>query len=324
MRRAGRGTRVAGRTGGSERLGLSPVVDMKTSAHDSTSRREVGEHRRRLVGRVIALVSGAALLLSCGGTVDIEMQLGRDDAPLTDPQWQRLATLKVFFGHQSVGRNIVAGIDEIVRDERPRVAPTVLAAASPRDVAGPALVHGEIGRNGDPRSKTAAFLAALDGVSADRQPDVAMYKFCYVDVDDTTDVDALFADYRAGVAAVRARHPSIRLVHVTIPLTAVSQPNAVKAAVKRLLGRSPSSELEREARRNRFNALLRSAYGATEPVFDLARVESTHGDGSRSFFLRGRDTVYTLASEYTEDGGHLNALGRRRAAGDLLRLISDL
>jgi lysophospholipase L1-like esterase len=66
--------------------------------------------------------------------------------------------------------------------------------------------------------------------------------------------------------------------------------------------------------------MLREKY-AGEPLFDLAKVESTRPNGSRSFFHDGANVVYTLAPELTDDGGHLNATGRLAAAEEFAAVI---
>jgi lysophospholipase L1-like esterase len=111
---------------------------------------------------------------------------------------------------------------------------------------------------------------------------------------------------------------------VTMPLTEATAPNPVKSLVKRLIGRPEAHELGRNVKRNRFNDLLRHEYSGKEPLFDLAGIESTRPDSSRSYFTREGLRIYTLASEYSSDGGHLNALGRRVAAAQLLSFLAGL
>jgi hypothetical protein len=109
-------------------------------------------------------------------------------------------------------------------------------------------------------------------------------------------------------------------VHVTVPLTTVEP--APKAWVKSILGRV--TERDAEVKRNQFNQKLRQTYTGVDPVFDLAEVESTRPDGSRTYFSHGNDRIYTLVPEYTTDGGHLNELGRRVAAERLLHVLSQV
>lgn len=239
---------------------------------------------------------------------------------VTSAEWDRLAGRRIFFGHQSVGDNLMEGVARIVATE-PRIRLRVEKSDRPTFADGPALVHALIGRNYEPESKSAAFLDALSGEDT---PDVALYKLCYVDIGPTTDPDALFADYVRTVERAQSLHPALTIVHVTVPLMTARPATGVKGFARRVLGRGPSPEIDNNVKRNRYNALLRARYAGRAPVFDLARIESTHPDGSRSYFLRGADTVYTLAPELTTDGGHLNELGQRLAAEGFLALLARL
>jgi len=235
-------------------------------------------------------------------------------------EWERLAHRRIFFGHQSVGGNLIDGVQRVLA-ENPQIRLRVVEAANPADVQGPALIHAPIGHNYDPASKNAAFLAALDSRVG---PEIALYKFCYVDVGAETDPDSLFAEYTRTVDRAKATHPALTVVHVTLPLTTGMPAGPFKALVKRVLGRSPSLEAENNVKRNRYNALLRERYTGRAPIFDLARIESTRPDGSRAYFMRGADTIYTLAPELTTDGGHLNPLAQRLAAEQFLVLLARL
>jgi acetyltransferase-like isoleucine patch superfamily enzyme len=230
---------------------------------------------------------------------------------------ERLRKTKVFFGHQSVGANILEGIREL-SDDDPRLSLEVTRADSPGSVSTPALVEASIGRNFDPQSKADAFVAALrDGLGPDGG--IALYKYCYLDVRQDTDIDALFGSYKRAVETVRAAHPEITLVHVTIPLTV--DEGRLRRLAKAALGKPTSRDLN--VKRNAYNQLIRQTFSARDALFDLARVESTRLDGTRSYFRNGDDTVYTLAAQYTDDGGHLNRLGRSSAARELLRVLSE-
>lgn len=287
-------------------------------------------HRWRIGAAVpVALVFTA---LSCGGgeavtpaVMENAAAAAPHDASLTSvspDEWRRLASRRIFFGHQSVGAQLVQGIQAII-SARPQLGLRVVETMHAADVAGPAIMHASLGANYDPASKNAAFLAALDEGGA--TPDIAMYKFCYVDVTPATDPDTLFAQYVRTVERARAEHPELTIVHVTMPLTTAAPPGRLKGAVRRLLGRGPITEAENNVKRNRYNQLLRARYGAGRaPLFDLAKVESTRPDGSRSAFVNGTDSIYTLAPELSSDGGHLNEEGIRRAAEQLLVLLARL
>jgi hypothetical protein len=229
---------------------------------------------------------------------------------------ERLRQTKVFFGHQSVGANILDGIRELSNDDR-HLSLEMTRADRPVSVAGPAFVEANIGRNSDPQSKADAFVAALrDGLGPDGG--IALYKYCYLDVRQDTDIHALFGSYKRAIESVRAVHPEISLVHVTIPLTA--DEGRLRRLAKAALGKPTLRDLN--VKRNAYNDLIRQSF-SKDAVFDLARVESTRPDGTRSYFRNGADTVYTLAAQYTDDGGHLNRLGRSSAARELLRVLSE-
>lgn len=232
-------------------------------------------------------------------------------------EWERLSTRRIFFGHQSVGENIISGVRQLASDDG-SARLRIVEAARPADVDGAALVHASIGRNYEPSSKNEAFLVAL----ARSAPDIALYKYCYVDVCATTDVEAMFADYVRTIDEAQAMHPRLEMVHVTVPLTTGRPAGRARAAIKRMLGRAESAEAANNVRRERYNALLRSRYAGRAPIFDLAEIESTRSDGTRSTFMSGSERAYTLAAELTTDGGHLNPAGQRAAALGLLHVLA--
>ncbi len=213
---------------------------------------------------------------------------------------QRVAQESVYFGHQSVGANILQGVKEL----------------SVREGV-PVFIKDEfVPENGDPLRKLQSFVRS---VGAGSRYDIALVKFCYVDIDADTDVAALFDHYRAMLAELRAKNPRTVFVHATLPLTTVQ--TGPKAWVKRLLGRSPYGTVE-NVRRDEYNRLLRATYAGREPIFDLARLESTEPDGRLATVTWEGMTVPALAAEYTSDGGHLNALGRRRAAREFIAVLA--
>ena len=237
---------------------------------------------------------------------------------LTGQQIAHLATRKIFFGHQSVGNNIVDGMRDLASTDS-RLTLKIVKSGNPESIPGPAFIEFEIGANTNPQSKNDAFDRVLArGMGA--QGGIAMFKYCYVDIDGSTDVRQMFERYREEIASLKARYPSLQIVHITVPLTTVE--TAPKAWIKSALGRATSQDMN--VRRNQFNQLLKQTYAHLDPIFDLAEVESTHADGSRSYFIRNGQTTYTLAAEYTTDGGHLNELGRRAAAAALLQTLAKL
>jgi hypothetical protein len=228
---------------------------------------------------------------------------------------ERIAQRRIFFGHQSVGVNLLDGIKNLASMEG--VAVRVAEVPTAGGVGPATLGHALVAENGNPLKKLQSFEQALG-----QQPtglDVALVKFCYLDFTAETDAKALFARYRATVDGLRARNPGTTFVHVTAPLTQVE--GGPKAFLKRLLGRPLWGTIE-NVRREEYNALLRQAYREREPIFDLARVESTAPDGTVvTVEWRGR-IAPAMAPAFTDDGGHLNAAGRLRAARELVSVIA--
>jgi lysophospholipase L1-like esterase len=271
--------------------------------------------------RRLAFVATSVWLISCTEErVNDSMAVSQIASPGEDSvataSWARLAGAKIYFGHQSVGANVLEGLSELrhARSERP----LRILHSRERGSGASWLVEFTIGENGRPESKVKDFAAALEQID-DTASAIAMFKYCYLDITPGTNVDELFANHRQAVREMRQRHPNLTFVHVTAPLTRVeSGPGYL---MKRVLGKPTTRESNEK--RNRFNAMLREEY-AGEPFFDLAKVESTRPDGSRSFFRNGSDVVYTLAPELTNDGGHLNVLGRRAVAEEFAAVIAGV
>jgi len=228
---------------------------------------------------------------------------------------ERVAQRSIFFGHQSVGNNVLDGVKQLatMAGVPVRIAETKTASA-----VGPAtLGHAWVGENRYPLRKLQDFEQAFG-----QQPagvEIALVKFCYTDITSETDPKALFAQYRATVESLRRKNPGMTFVHVTAPLTHVQ--GGPKAFVKRLLGRAPYGTIE-NARREEYNALLRQAYQGRDPIFDLARVESTASDGTVVTAEWNGSVAPALLLAYTDDGHHLNAAGRLRAARELISVLA--
>jgi len=271
--------------------------------------------------RSIAFVATCVWLISCTGE-QVSDSANSSEVAATQADsipvasWARLADARIYFGHQSVGGNIVEGLRSVSASRSDRQLRIVRTRESSSST--PALVEFTIGENGRPESKMKDFAAALHQMG-DAAPAIAIFKYCYLDITPETNVELLFASHRKALHEMRTRHPNLTFVHVTAPLTRLE--TGPRFLAKRLLGRSTTRDAN--AKRNRFNAMLRQQY-AGEALFDLAKVESTRPNGSRSFFSEGADVVYTLAPELTDDGGHLNAAGRRAAAQEFAAVIGDV
>lgn len=242
---------------------------------------------------------------------------------LPEDALRRLSQRNVYFGHQSVGYNVVGGIVDLLKAV-PHQALNIVETRELAAAKSPFFAHSAIGRNGEPVSKLDDFADVLRR-NAPARIDIALLKFCFVDFSEETDVQNLFRRYADTFAGLKKSFPGTTFVHVTVPLT--GNPNGLKwtmrNVVKRLIGRHVRTYKDNR-RINEFNELLRASYLGKEPVFDLAALESTHADGTRVMDQDAGLSVYSLAPEYTFDGGHLNEMGRRIVALELLRCLAAL
>ena len=97
-----------------------------------------------------------------------------------------------------------------------------------------------------------------------------------------------------------------------------------KELIKKVLRKAYIWEYDNNVSRNEYNDLLREAYEGREAFFDLAKIESTYPGGKRSTFNRKGGTFPSLIPQYTPDAGHLNQMGRKIVAEQLLILLANL
>ncbi|MDB5864777.1 MAG: hypothetical protein JWO70_2583 [Betaproteobacteria bacterium] len=265
--------------------------------------------------RFIGVVAVVGALMACTARSDTAEQGVTDDMKrITSDQWATLTHRTIYFGHQSLGANVVDGVRALLQ-QRPDLK---LQISSGKMVASAGVLNEfPIGENTDPESKNAAM---LDVARGELGPDpVLLFKYCFIDVDEKTDAAALFRRYQETVAALHARQPRATVVHATMPLTTDS---LVRNWVNKLRGRP--TRWDRNAVRARYNELLLATYRGKEPIFDIAAIESTRSDGTREYTSVGGKPVYALAAEWASDEGHLNAQGQRRAAEQLLITLAAL
>jgi hypothetical protein len=230
-------------------------------------------------------------------------------------QLQALSAKALLFGHQSVGGQIVAGINDLLASNSgPK--PTMVANARSATQVGKGI-WGEfgVGTNMYPAGKIDDFIAVMNG-GAGAKVDLAFMKYCFVDFYDsapywptsggTGTVNSLFAKYQSAMASLKAAYPGVTIVHFTVPLVHVDL--------------YPYAGNER---REAYSNLLRTAYAGKEPVFDLALIESTRADGTRCTDGKG---VPALCGEYglPNDDGHLNSTAKVIVAQRLVAFLAAL
>ena len=163
--------------------------------------------------RIIALTY-TILAVTALGTTTLAHSAGDD--PSLRKDLERIAQKRIYFGHQSVGENLLEGIQQL--STIASVPIRVFETPTANGVKATRLGHTFVARNGDPFQKLKSF------------------------------------------------------EHITAPLTTVQ--SGFKGSLKKLIGRAPYGAIE-NVRREEYNELLRQAYRGREPLFDLARVEST-------------------------------------------------
>jgi hypothetical protein len=228
------------------------------------------------------------------------------------------ASKRVFFGHQSVGYNIIEGILAIER-ENGNAGPRIIEGRDARILDKPAVAHAVIGTNGDPAGKIRDFVSIVEGGVGERA-NIALMKFCYVDIGASTDVEALFAEYSGALSRLRSEYPHVVFPMTTVPLTTIER--GLKSLVKKLLGREIHGREDNVAR-ERFNELVRRECGDSRNLFDLARAESTGADGTEREAYYGGVSFRVLRDEYSSDGGHLNERGAAFVAARFISFIAD-
>lgn len=238
-------------------------------------------------------------------------------ASLSDKALEKLALAKIYFGHQSVGSNIMEGVKDLMGQD-PRLKLKIEETANPAASQGWVFSHGPVGQNENPASKIDDFAGKINAGVGGRA-DIAFFKFCYIDVMADRNIDELFSHYQKTMGELKKIYLQTTFIHVTVPLTIVQ--TGPKVFIKKMIGRAPGGFLD-NANRNEYNRKLRQAYGGKEPIFDLAQIESTYPDGTRATFDWQGQTYERMISEYGRDGRHLNEPGRQRVAEQLLVFLS--
>ncbi|HCD38601.1 MAG TPA: hypothetical protein DEQ77_07765 [Candidatus Omnitrophica bacterium] len=264
------------------------------------------------------MVLTAFLCIGMGGHM-ISASEGIENQDISSLEWKKLSAMKIYFGHQSVGYNILSGVNDFMRESSIGVV-NIKETKDPVDFDQPIFAHSPVGKNSSPVSKIDDFKAIIENGIGEKI-NVAFFKFCYVDIKSATDIDDIFRHYAQTMTDLQTKYPSVKFAHCTVPLQ-VSSPG-VKSMIKRALGRPLTGE-EDNIKRNRFNQLLVQEYGKSGLLFDLAGYESTKADGGRVYFKDGGNDVFYLNPDYTDDGGHLNAKGSRMISRQLIVFLQLL
>lgn len=241
---------------------------------------------------------------------------------VSDAQWTSLAEKRIFFGHQSVGQNIIDGIENVIKNNA-NIHLEISNEINDLDLSSGIFFHTFIGENEKPKTKIEHFEKIINKYKG-KISDFAFFKFCYVDFYSTTDINSLFYLYKNKIKSLKLLYPDTQFIHLTVPLTVVQK--GFKAKLKGIIGR-PIGGYQENIVRNGFNNLIIDEYAGKDAIFDLAKFESMHKDGtSEKFSFEGKEYL-ALAPEYALEkvlGRHLNEQGSRFVAEQLLIFLAKL
>jgi len=226
-------------------------------------------------------------------------------------EFSSLKNRKVYFGHQSVGLNIITGLNSLIQKNKNLefikiITPEEYSNLIILEDSNFYFIHSKIGQNMYPETKFEDFISKLEILN---DIDAAFVKLCYIDINRNTDVHRLYNKYLETYDLLGNKYNRIKFIYFTSPLT--TRQDYLIRTIKSLLGRP-----DHNIKRNQFNRLLRETESIN--LFDIAYYES-HYDGD----------VATLKNEYllrkySDDNRHLNKLGSEKVAIQLLVYLNNL
>ena len=242
---------------------------------------------------------------------------------LSQEEIASLISKKIYFGHKSVGENILSGINTLKSVNSDLSELTVVQTSNAASLTSVGyLAHAAIGENFHPETKIDNFSQQLNN-GLGGKVNIAFMKFCFVDIGTESDLDQLFSHYKSTLAELKQSYPETTFVHLTVPLFV--EPSGIKTTlksfIKSVIGKNNMYE---NTAKGRLNQMIRDEYSDKEPIFDLAYFESTYPDGSRLIHTNGSQQYESLIPEYSSDGGHLNAKGQEVLAKALLAFLAKL
>ena len=116
---------------------------------------------------------------------------------------------KIYFGHMSVGYNIINGVTDLCSKDSQLSDWNVIEINAIKDIDTKGLFHSRNGKNGLPKSKCDAFNNFLAKDKIGDHLDIAFFKFCYVDVEKESNVQEIFDYYVKIVSEIKKQYPSV-------------------------------------------------------------------------------------------------------------------
>jgi hypothetical protein len=271
--------------------------------------------------QILLVVLGLSCLLSSCKNNDNSNQSVNDSKlmyKMDDNVLNILSEKRIFFGHMSVGYNIMEGVSYLNMKNGNKLR--IIETADTSEFHGAFFAHVNIGNNTKPLAKIDRFKNLLDNGIGEKV-DIAFLKFCYIDINMNSDIDSILNHYSSTIDYLKNKYPEIVFVHFTVPLRTVQR--GPKAFIKKLINKPVG--IEENLSRDKYNRLLIKKFNGIDPIFDIAAVESTFPDGKHNLYKVDENTVApALIYEYALDRGHLNSSGSKVVAKELLNLLSKL
>ena len=258
-------------------------------------------------------------LASCTKKIDrINLKQNMENIKnIPQPKWDNLVRQKIYFGHQSVGYNMIDGIEAIL-NENPNIKLNIKKGKNIDLFNIPIFAHDNNGSNRDTKAKIDDFCNTLKN-GLGNTVDIAGFKFCYVDIENDSDIKGIFDYYKMKMNEISLKFPKVKIIHFTVPIKSLQA--GPKGFIKKLLGKDIG--IKDNMARLYFNELLVNEY-KDHFIFDLAEAESTYSDGSREYSEVDGKTIFTMIPAYTNDGGHLSKKGKLIIGSDLLIFLTNL
>jgi hypothetical protein len=224
----------------------------------------------------------------------------------------------MYVGHRAVGNNIVDGIKDLIKAN----SHVKLNIVEPTDTFNSKVgffMHSLIEQNASPQS-IANDSEQLLNEKGGGYFDIVLLRFTpFYDKKEMLDI---FADYKKTLSQLKKKYPKTIFVHNTFPLS--RSKTTWKTWIKKLIGKKDLWEYAVNIKANEFNEQLRKEYYGKEPLFDLAKIQSTYPDEKRATFSFDGKEYFQLVPDYTYDGTHLNEKGRKIVAEELLLFLASI
>lgn len=261
---------------------------------------------------LMMIMSILVMILSCSDVKNFKQEKKQyktiDEVP--EEVWGKVSKLRILFAHQSVGENILDGVAEIMK-AYPTIKLNIVETLDTSKYPEGVFAHFRAGENLKPISKMEHFAEVVTN-KENKNLDIAFLKLCYVDLDGKANLREIFEKYKATVGQLENQ---VKLIHFTAPLTTME--TSWKTRLKSLLGKKDIWEYADNIVRNDYNKMILQEYQAKNLV-DIAEIESTYDNGKREVFNAQGKTYFAMIKGYTYDHGHLNEIGRKKVAEELL------